>query len=557
MVNLGIDFGSTYTMVSVFKNGEPVTIQPNSQNYNYPSIVVKETKRRKNGQEETKFHYAWQAVSKIGKPGTVTFRGFKMLLNRMMDEQYLKERGYDESFTPEKVTEMFLKYVIETTLSNLNEEVIDTLVMGAPECWFKSPELYHGREVLRSICDRLKTDEETGNTRINRVRLVSEPTNAAAFCLWKYEKNNDQPFRGDILVIDYGGGTLDTTIVSVKHVGDTLQLRSEVRSGAGENRDNELGKAGIAYQEAVLQKAITEYYDGDESKVKFGSEMDVAMRQLENELINYVQDVDDTFYEYTLDPDALEEEDFTTVEYCGDDITIYYSHMKQAYDEVISPIVKKVLDETTENLGLSDEVYLALVGGFCNFYLVRKQITDYFAQGTLNSERHSLVHTQDERDKAIAHGAALFADSVVEERCVARFGIGMYAVQQTTSEVFMRYAINIGQEYVPDDIYFARDENGKLAPMVLVRLDKFLLNFDPNEKGQLMRPTPEFAKLLNSVEHSPIVLVGFSIDQEERITVHVFKDPLGKTEEQILDEKPIASIQLSTMAECFENTFLS
>ena len=39
MINLGIDFGSTYTMASVLENGVPVTVQPSNITYNYPSIV--------------------------------------------------------------------------------------------------------------------------------------------------------------------------------------------------------------------------------------------------------------------------------------------------------------------------------------------------------------------------------------------------------------------------------------------------------------------------------------------------------------------------------------
>ena len=39
MVNLGIDFGSTYTIVSVFENGEPKVVPPSHVTYNYPSVV--------------------------------------------------------------------------------------------------------------------------------------------------------------------------------------------------------------------------------------------------------------------------------------------------------------------------------------------------------------------------------------------------------------------------------------------------------------------------------------------------------------------------------------
>ena len=46
MVNLGIDFGSTYTMVSVFENGMPVTVQPNHLTYNYPSVVAYDKRKK-------------------------------------------------------------------------------------------------------------------------------------------------------------------------------------------------------------------------------------------------------------------------------------------------------------------------------------------------------------------------------------------------------------------------------------------------------------------------------------------------------------------------------
>ncbi|MBQ3989041.1 MAG: hypothetical protein II629_09820, partial [Ruminococcus sp.] len=39
MINLGMDFGSTYTMVSVLENGEPRTVQSSHLMFHYPSII--------------------------------------------------------------------------------------------------------------------------------------------------------------------------------------------------------------------------------------------------------------------------------------------------------------------------------------------------------------------------------------------------------------------------------------------------------------------------------------------------------------------------------------
>ena len=94
MVNLGIDFGSTYTMVSVFENGMPVTVQPNHLTYNYPSVVAYDERRKR-------YFFGASARDKLGKPGVIGFRGFKMLLNQQMGDVDLKERNYEDINSPE------------------------------------------------------------------------------------------------------------------------------------------------------------------------------------------------------------------------------------------------------------------------------------------------------------------------------------------------------------------------------------------------------------------------------------------------------------------------
>ena len=214
MVNLGLDFGSTYTMVSIFENGEPKTVQPNNLTFNYPAIVCYDEGKKK-------YFFGTSAREKLGKRGVVGFRGFKMLLNHQMSEEKLRERNYTGENTPEHITELFLHYVISNTLKKLNEDKVDLLVIGAPECWFQSLQTIDARGTLRDICLGF-------SDIVCRVELRSEPTDAAAFCVWNYEKKNGQNFDGSILVVDYGGGTLDTALVSVAHTGDKIQIKPEM-----------------------------------------------------------------------------------------------------------------------------------------------------------------------------------------------------------------------------------------------------------------------------------------------------------------------------------------
>ncbi len=542
MVNLGIDFGSTYTMVSVFENGMPVTVQPNHLTYNYPSVVAYDERRKR-------YFFGASARDKLGKPGVIGFRGFKMLLNQQMGDVDLKERNYEDINSPEHIAELFLRHVIDNTLEKLNEDKVGTLVLGAPECWFQSLETVDARGTLRDICLKM-------SDKIEEVKIISEPTNAAAFCVWSYEKQQGTDFDGEILIVDYGGGTLDTALVSVQHIGEKMQIKPEMRSGAGENKDKEIGKAGIAYQEAVIKKAICEHFEVTPDKIAYNSDFDIAVKSLEDMLVSDKQFVDETFGDYAANPEDLVEEVFTVIRYDNEEVEINFGQMRQAYIETIHPILKKVLDESVRDLPETRMVHVALVGGFCNFCLVKEQIYDYFNIGGLNAHIKNVLQKEEDREKAIAHGAALLSDNVMEVCNVAKFGIGMYIHFGDSNEIFMKYAINYGQEYIPDKIYFAKDDDGRVAPMLLVQLDNFLLNFNKDEsKGFPVHPKEEFAARLNCVSHNPIVVVGFSIDPAEKITVHVYNYNMD-SDNPGPGDVPVTSIKLSTLKNSFKNTII-
>ena len=541
MVNLGVDFGSTYTMVSIYENGEPKTVQPSHLTFNYPSIVCYDS-------DKDKYFFGSSAREKLGKKGITGYRGFKMLLNHHMSLEMLKERNYDEKNTPEYITELFLRHVIENTLKKLNEDKVDLLVIGAPECWFQSFQTIDARGTLRDICQQFKDI-------VNRVELRSEPTNAAAFCVWNFEKKRKEPFDGNILVVDYGGGTLDTALVSVDHAGEKVQIKPEMLSGIGENKDKEIGKAGIAYQEAVVRKAISEALKISESEVETNSSFDRAVKEFEDALVADCDFVDETFEDFAAVPDQLADENFTSIEFNGDTVDIDFAQMKRAYNETIYEPLQRVLDESSAELSADAKPYLALVGGFCNFYLVREQIQNYFNMGGVNSKVKTLFHKEEDREKAIAYGACLLANRVMDVCNVANFGIGMYIKYSDRDQVFMRYAINFGQEYIPEKIYFARDKSQAIAPMMLTEADTFLLNFHKKpEYGFPARPKAKFADALNKAKHKSIVVVGFSIDGAERIKVHIFNYDFEASDDRYgTDIPPAATIALSTFKGSFDN----
>lgn len=541
MKNIGIDFGSTYTMVSAFENGELKTVQPDSLTYSYPSIVVYDTRREK-------YYFGAAARGRMGSKNTITFRAFKMLLNQQMSEENLRRRGYDEVNTPEYITELFLRYVIENTLSKIGEDKVGTLVLGAPECWFQSLNTVDARSTLRDICGRM-------SDLVEQVKITSEPTNAAAFCVWNYKQETDKELDGSVLVIDYGGGTLDTALVTVRQQNGSMQIKPERRSGAGENSNDEVGKAGIAFQEAVARRAISEALNIAPDDIVKDDRFNRFLKAFEEGLLSRTAEIEEIMTELMLDIDGLKEEIFDGPDYGGTPIEINYYQINQTYHEVIYPTLENVLKETTEDLDWEhdDTLHIALVGGFCNFYLVRKQIYDYFHIGTSSGLIRGMIRSEADREKAIAHGTALFANNVLTTCNVAQFSIGTYA-EYDDGTIFNQYAINFGEEVEIDKVYFATDSSGDVCPMFASSIDKFLLNFTKNDSTRMvMHPKSVFANKLNAIHHAPIVVIGFSMDDKEKITVHVYNynQELGEPEAH-----PAASIQLSTLKNMFENTIL-
>ena len=540
MINIGIDFGSTYTMVSVYEGSAPATVQPDGLSYSYPSVVVYDKRKEK-------YICGKAARSKIGSSQTIAFRGFKMLLNQQMSAENLALRGYDSEHTPERITAEFLRYVISNTLRVRGEDKVGTAVIGAPECWFQSLRTGDARGTLREICSSM-TD------LVERVRIVSEPTNAAAFCVWNYEQEYKEPLNGKILVVDYGGGTLDTALVDVRQNGGKMQIKPEMRSGAGENRDNEIGEAGIAFQEAVARMAISEALGGKPEEIPCDSHFNQFLKSLEEQLLSATAEIAETMDEYSFDTDGLRDELFCDVEYHGEPVEISYYQLYACYQNVIAPVLQRVLDETTADMKDISKLRIALVGGFCNFYLVRKQIYDYFKIAQIDERTKGMIREEEQRETAIAHGAALFADNVLTVCNIAQFSIGTYA-RYPDGSLFNRFAINFGQEIVADRVYFALDDNGAPFHMIAGNIDKFLLNFGKRaETAMPMKPKPEFAAQLKSIHSGYVVVIGFSMDAGERITVHVYNYDMNLERRE---EKPIASLRLSTLKDMFENIVLS
>lgn len=559
-INVGVDLGSTYTTVSIYDEnmGFVKALSLDVDNPYIPSVVAREGK---------KFNFGKTAKFKTGKKKIKVFKAFKMLLNET-DAEKLNERGYDamdadvlaeekDSInTPEQITKRFLEYLLRKSMDYVNADKISRVVIGIPEIW-NEVATYGGRTVLRDICCELPFVEN------QNVQVISEPACASAFIAHKYLNQYD----GKVLLIDYGGGTLDITLSAVAtDCSGAMEIKVLEKRGAGENVNKKVGKAGIIYMETVVERAIAENFvrAGIEEPVEFDHEFYAAVNELEMEMVgDGKQRIEDCFEQYNMnvkkmrkameemieegDEDEEEEWKFTTLEYHGEDIEISYTMLLEVYNDVIYSTLDKQLDlimgyMESANIdymdGTKDDFKVAVVGGFGKYYPVRRQVEKKFDFSANDLRRVNMPES--DAEQAISLGAALLSEGLVRLQRTSSFSFGILPKNGKKKEI--TYAINYKQDIVPGEIYYTMDKDGSPYVFLLFgKIEDFVLNFGPDDStaSEVALKSSVQSKLNNiTMNNFRAAKIGFSFDESEVITMHIVPcHPITKKNDDVEDTR--------------------
>ncbi|HIV81525.1 MAG TPA: molecular chaperone DnaK [Candidatus Salinicoccus merdavium] len=192
---IGIDLGTTNSVVSVLEGGEAKVIQNAEGNRTTPSVVS-----FKNDEIQ---------VGEVAKRQAITNPDTIMSVKRHMGTDH-KEKIGDKEYTPQEISAMILQNLKETAESYLGEKV-EKAVVTVP-AYFNDSE-------------RQATKDAGRISGLEVERIINEPTAAAlAYGLDKQEVDQK------VLVFDLGGGTFD---VSILELGDGV---FDVLATAGDNR---------------------------------------------------------------------------------------------------------------------------------------------------------------------------------------------------------------------------------------------------------------------------------------------------------------------------------
>ncbi|MCW2702319.1 MAG: chaperone protein DnaK [Blastococcus sp.] len=210
---VGIDLGTTNSVVTVLEGGEPTVIANSEGSRTTPSVVA----FAKNGEVLVGQSAKNQAVTNVDR----TIRSVK----RHMGTNWHTEEIDGKKYTPQEISARILQKLKRDAETYLGEPVVDAVI--TVPAYFEDAQ-------------RQATKEAGDIAGLNVLRIVNEPTAAAlAYGLDKGETEQT------ILVFDLGGGTFD---VSLLEIGDGV---IEVKATAG---DNHLG--GDDWDQKVMDHLV-------------------------------------------------------------------------------------------------------------------------------------------------------------------------------------------------------------------------------------------------------------------------------------------------------------
>ncbi|WP_345762344.1 molecular chaperone DnaK [Diaminobutyricibacter sp. McL0608] len=359
---VGIDLGTTNSVVSVLEGGEP-TVIANAEGFRTTPSVVAFTKDGEVLVGETAKR---QAVTNVDR----TIASVK----RHMGTDWKVEID-GKKYTPQEISARILGKLKRDAEQYLGDTVTDAVITV--------PAYFNDAE-------RQATKEAGEIAGLNVLRIINEPT--AAALAYGLDKGKEDEL---ILVFDLGGGTFDVSLLEVGKDDDFSTI--QVRSTAGDNR---LG--GDDWDQRIVEHLIKKFKETtgvDVSKDKIALQrLKEASEQAKKELSSSMStSIQLPYLSLTENGPANLDETLTRAQF------------EQMTSDLLDRTKKPFADVIREaGIKVSDIAHVVLVGGSTRM----PAVSDLVKQETGGKEPNKGVNP----DEVVAVGAALQAGVLKGER---------------------------------------------------------------------------------------------------------------------------------------------
>ncbi|KAK9907432.1 hypothetical protein WJX75_003525 [Coccomyxa subellipsoidea] len=368
---IGIDLGTTYSCVGVYKNGRVEIIANDQGNRITPSYVAFTDSERLIGDAAKN-----QATTNPDR----TIYDVKRLIGRKYKD---KEVQRDAKMVSYKVVDKGTKPYVEVTISDekksFSPEEISAMILTKMK---DTAEAYLGKTIKNAVvtvpayfndAQRQATKDAGVIAGLNVVRIINEPT-AAAIAYGLDKKGAEQ----NILVFDLGGGTFDVSILTIDNgVFEVISTSGDTHLG-GEDFDHRVMDYFI---KLIKKKHKVDISKDNRALQKLRREAERAKRALSSQ------------HQVRVEIESL-----------ADGVDLSEPLTRARFEELNSDLFKKTLGpvkKAMEDADLKKEEIneIVLVGGSTRIPKVQQLIKDYFN----GKEPNKGVNP----DEAVAYGAAV------------------------------------------------------------------------------------------------------------------------------------------------------
>merc|ERR1712057_101065 len=368
---IGIDLGTTYSCVGVYKNGR-VEIIPNDQgNRITPSYVAFDGDERFIGDA---------AKNQAAINPTNTIFDVKRLIGRKFTDDTVQKDMKLMPFTiKSRDGKPYVQVEFKGEKKQYSPEEISSTILGKMR---EIAESFLGKEIANAVvtvpayfndAQRQATKDAGTISSLNVMRIINEPT-AAAIAYGLDKKGGEK----NILVFDLGGGTFDVTVLTIDNgVFEVVATNGDTHLG-GEDFDQRV----MEYMMKIFKRKHKKDMSKDKRAIqKLRREVERAKRALSATAAARVEIealFDGVDFSETLTRARFEELNM------------------DLFKKTLGP-VKKVMEDSSFKKSQLDEI--VMVGGSTRIPKVQQLIKDYFN----GKEPNKGINP----DEAVAYGAAV------------------------------------------------------------------------------------------------------------------------------------------------------
>ncbi|KAJ6106688.1 Heat shock 70 kDa protein [Penicillium capsulatum] len=370
---VGIDLGTTYSCVGVFRDDRIEIIANDQGNRTTPSFVAfTDTERligdaAKNQVAMNPHNTVFDAKRLIGRrfqdaevQADMKHWPFKVIEKATKPVIEVEFKGEQKQFTPEEVSAMILTKMRETAEAYLGGTV-NNAVITVPAYFNDS--------------QRQATKDAGLIAGLNVLRIINEPTAAAI----AYGLDKKQEGERNVLIFDLGGGTFDVSLLTIEEgIFEVKSTAGDTHLG-GEDFDNRLVNHFVNEFKRKHKKDLT-------SNARALRRLRTACERAKRTLSSAAQT--------SIEIDSLFE-----------GIDFYTSITRARFEELCQDLFRSTMEPVERvlrdaKIDKSSVHEIVLVGGSTRIPKIQKLVSDFF-----NKDANKSINP----DEAVAYGAAVQA----------------------------------------------------------------------------------------------------------------------------------------------------